>query len=132
MFIIITETEMNAELTYKTSVTNDPVRPGVQIICNPAQRKRTKTQTTRPVKSNCIHVSTKYLLLETNLCDCDSVAAQMKCAYPLSPGVFKRVSCIFVHAAAAASALQVHWLSAAEVVWQVDGALLLPLGGDLP
>ncbi len=28
---------MNAELTYKTSVTNDPVCPGEQIICN--QRK---------------------------------------------------------------------------------------------
>lgn len=31
----------------------------------------------------------------------DSVSIQVKCAYPLTTGVFKPVSCIFVHAAAA-------------------------------
>lgn len=50
---------MNAELTYKTSVTIDPVCPGEQIICNPAQRKGSETKTMRPAKSNGIHVSTK-------------------------------------------------------------------------
>lgn len=50
---------MNTELTYKTSVANGPVCPTVQIIYNPAQRKRTETKTIRPVKSNRVHVSTK-------------------------------------------------------------------------
>lgn len=118
---------------------NTPIkRPSQTILCVPVyksfaiQRKENGQKPKQCVQSKvtaytCLKSSSSFKLIYVTV-----IPWQLKCAYPLSSGVFQRVSCIFVHAAAVASALQVHWLSAVEVVWQVDGALFLPLGGDLP
>lgn len=75
---------MNTELTYKTSVANGPVCPTVQIIYNPAQRKRTETKQfvqSKVTAYTCPQSSCSFKLIYVT----DSVSVQMSNEVRVSP-----------------------------------------------